>query len=265
MIHATVNGISFASLGLGLTKYNIPVLPDTRDYGVEIAGKDGEIDFGSVYSSRTFTLECVLMADDSSFDYHQKIATIASVFNAKKGDLDLYFSDRQGRRYMARYAGSMPIEKLIFDGMVSIPLKMHNPYPESQQDTSAKEYGQGLEYGQGYEYATSSVQVTKSSQSIPIQHDGTAEVAPFIRITGNFTNLSLSDGTNTFTFTGTTTGTDVIEIDCKKFTVKKNGVNAYGSTNGVFFLLKPGTTTFIANSTNPNFKIEFIFRHTYLY
>lgn len=265
MIDPAVDGILFSSLGLGLKRHDIPVLPDTIDYNLQISGMDGEIDFGSVYGPRMINLECVLMADDPTIDYQSKIARLATIFNAKAGDREFIFPDRPGIRYMARYAGTMPIEKIIFDGNVTIPFKMHYPFPESQHDTSAREYGQGLEYGQGYEYTTHSVQVNLSSQAIPIQHDGTAEVAPIIRITGGFTNLSLSDGTNTFTFTGTTTASDVIEIDCKKFTIKKNGLNAYGSTNGVFFLLKPGLTTFISNSTSPNFKIEFIFRHTYLY
>jgi phage-related protein len=267
MIEATVNGITFSSLGLGLKKHDIPVLPETKDYTVDIAGRDGSVDFGTVYGPRTFSLECVLMADDPTTDYQAKVAALAVIFNAKKGDQAFIFGDRPGVRYVGRYSGTMPIEKIIFDGNVTIPIKMNNPFPESVQDTSAKEYGQGLEYGQGYEYSAHSVQVISSSQAISIQNDGSLEVPPFIRITGKFTNLSLSDGFNNLILTDTTSSTDVYEIDCNfdKFTVKKNGLNAYAKSNGVFFLLKPGTTTFISNSTNPNFKLEFIFRHKYLY
>ena len=264
MIEVQVNGVPLPSW-LGVKRHDIPALPETKDYNIQIPGRDGEIDFGMDYGPRTFNLECIIMADNPTTDYQAKVAELATIFNAKRGDMEFIFSDRPGIRYVARYAGQMPIDKLIFDGNVTIPLKMHWPFPESQHDTRAREYGQGLEYGQGYEYSTHAILVTASSQLIPIQHDGTYQVAPFIRITGAFTNLSLSDGLNTFTFTGTNGPNDVIEIDSKQFTVKKNGVNAYGQTNGVFFLLKPGTTSFICNSTNPDFKIEFIFRHTYLY
>jgi phage-related protein len=267
VIEAKVDGITFSSLGLGLKNHNIPVLPDTKDYTLDIAGRDGSVDFGSVYGARPFSLECVLMADDPTTDYQVKVAALAVIFNAKRGDQAFTFDDRPGIRYIGRYSGTMPIEKLIFDGNVSIPIKMNDPFPESLQDTSAKEYGQGLEYGQSLEYSTHSVQVTSSSQAIPIQNDGNVEATPFIRITGAFTNLSLSDGFNNLILTDTAISSDVYEIDCNfdKFTVKKNGLNAYAKSNGVFFLLKPGLTTFISNSTNPNFKIEFVFRHKYLY
>lgn len=133
MIDARVNGVTFSSLGLGLKRHDIPVLPPTKDYSVEIAGMDGEIDFGLVYGSRLIELECVVMADDPTLDYQAKVAAIARVFNARRGDLSFAFSDLPGKRYMARYAGTMPIEKLIFDGNVTIPLKMHSPWPEGDE------------------------------------------------------------------------------------------------------------------------------------
>ncbi|WP_135552114.1 phage tail domain-containing protein [Paenibacillus cymbidii] len=132
-IQATVNGVSFASLGLAVQKHDIPVLPPTRDYNAEISGMDGEVDFGSDYGPRTISLECLLMADDATMDYQDKVAALAKMFNAKRGDLVYTFSDLPGKRYKARYAGTMPIEKVIFDGRVTIPLKMHDPYPEGDE------------------------------------------------------------------------------------------------------------------------------------
>ncbi|MCY9593718.1 phage tail family protein [Paenibacillus chitinolyticus] len=265
MIDATVNGVKFSDIGLGLIRHNIPVLPPTNDYTLEIAGRDGEINFGSSYQARTFELECVVMANDPTLDYHAKIANIAGLFNAKRGELEITFSDLPGRRYMARYAGSMEIEKLLFDGNVTIPLKMDDPYVQSLYDTKAKEYGQGLEYGQLYEYSDYSVQISSSSQSFTIRNTGNVDAAPTIRISGAFTNLSLSDGHNVLTITDTCTASDVYEIDGHHYTVKKNGINAYAKSNGVFFTIPPGATTFISTATNPDFKVEVIFRHKYLY
>jgi len=133
MIEAYIDGVSFASLGLGLIRRDIPVLPDTRDYNVVLSGTDGELDFGSEYGPRMVPHECVVMAEDPTLDYHRKIAQIARFFNAKKGDSILTYSDLPGRRYKMRYSGTLPIEKLIFDGMVTIPMKMHSPFPESDE------------------------------------------------------------------------------------------------------------------------------------
>lgn len=270
MIEVTIEhkgGIdTFSSLGLGLKRRDIPVLPETREYNQTIAGMDGEIDFGVEYGSRVIEHECVLMADNPTTDYHAKLARIAQIFNARNGEVILTYSDIPDRRYIARYAGTMNIEKIIFDGNLSIPMKMHNPYPESLRDTVLREYGQGLEYGQGYEYSAYSILVNSSGQSFQIDNRGTTDAFPLLRITGSCTNLSLSDGENTFTFGGVMNNA-ILAVDCglRKKTIKLNNQNAFSQSNGVFFVLKPGITNFTASGINPNFSIEFIFRHQFLY
>jgi phage-related protein len=135
MINATADGKSFREIGLGLKKHNIPVLPPTRDYSLEIAGRDGEIDFGSTYGPRVINLECIVMADDATLDYHRRVAQVAALFNIKKGDIVLTFEDLPGRRYIGRYAGTMDIEKIIFDGELTIPVKLgKHPFPESDEN-----------------------------------------------------------------------------------------------------------------------------------
>lgn len=133
MIDAAINGVSFRSLNLGLIRHDIPVLPPTKDYSLEVSGRDGELDFGCQYGARVISLECILMADNPTTDYQLKVARIARAFHAQKGDQAFTFADRPGKRYMARYSGTMPIEKIIFDGRLTIPLKMHDPWPESDE------------------------------------------------------------------------------------------------------------------------------------
>ncbi|OMF72475.1 phage tail protein [Paenibacillus peoriae] len=135
MIDATVDGKSFKSIGLGLKTHNIPVLPPTKDHSLEIAERDGELDFGSTYGPRTINLECVVMADDTTLDYHRRVAQVAALFNAKKGDIVFTFSDLPGRRYIGRYAGTLDIEKILWDGELTIPIKMGEyPFPESDEN-----------------------------------------------------------------------------------------------------------------------------------
>lgn len=268
MVEVTADGVSFRSIGLGLVKHNIPVLPPTEDNSLKLAGADGEVDFGSTYGPRVFDLECIVMADDPTLDYHRRVALMAALFNAKKGDIPFIFSDLPNKKYMGRYAGSLPIEKIIFDGNVTLPIKMHNPFPESLQDTKLREYGQGLEFGQGYFYTQAShFAINSSGQTVVVENEGSEFGYPLIRITGSFTNLSLTDGSRTMTFSGSVASGDVLEIDCnlRKCTVRLNGVNAYSRSNKVFFELNPGETKFTVNAINPNFIIEFIYRFKYLY
>ena len=260
-----VNGVDTASIDLELVEWYIDPLPQVRDFSVEIAGRDGELDFGSSFSTRSIQL-VFFITDNTNLGYYDKVAAASALFNPMKGEQIISFDgELSGKRYLARAAGTIPISKGSEVRTLSIPLKMSWPFPESIQDTSAKEYGQGFEYGQSLEYTLHSAQVTATGQEIDIMHDGTYKVAPLIRVTGSFTNLSLSDGRSTFTYTGTTVVGDIIEIDCKAYTVTKNGVNAYAHSNGVFFLLESGTTTFKVTGSGLNCKIEFIFRHTYLY
>lgn len=170
MIDATINGITFRSIGLGLKRHDIPVLPPTRDYSLELADRDGEIDFGSTYGPRVINLECVVMADDTTFDYHRRVAQVATLFNARRGDLSFTFSDIPNRVYYGRYAGTMEIEKLLFDGMVTIPIKMHDPFPLSSE-----------------EYVSETV-ITKSPQIISVASAGDMQANPVIVLTNQGTN-----------------------------------------------------------------------------
>ncbi|GGF72863.1 hypothetical protein GCM10010912_17570 [Paenibacillus albidus] len=267
MIVATADGVSFASIGLGLKSHNIPVLPPTKDYFLELADRDGALDFGSTYGPRTFNLECVVMADDTTLDYQRRVALVAALFNIRKGDIVFTFGDLVGKRFVGRYAGTMDITKLIFDGEVTIPIKMNDPWPESTQDTTVREYGQGLEYGQGYLYSDYAVWIGSSGQSIVVRNEGSLPAYPIIRITGSFANLSLTDGVSTLTLSGTSSASDVWEINCDpgECTISLNGQNAYSRSNGVFFELQPGNITFTTSGNSLAFNLAFIFRYKYLY
>lgn len=267
MIVATADGVVFESIGLGLKSHNIPVLPPTKDNSIELADRDGAVDFGSTYGPRTFNLECIVMADDSTIDYHNRVAQVAALFNIRKGDILFTFSDLPGKRYAARYAGTMDIQKLIFDGEVSIPIKMNDPWPEALRDTSVREYGQGLEYGQGYSYSDYATLITGSGQSMVVRNEGSAPAYPLIRISGAFSNLSLSDGISTLILSGSSSASDVWEINCNPgaCTVHLNGQNAYSRSNGVFFELQPGNSIFTATGATLSFNLVFVFRYKYLY
>lgn len=267
MIGATADAVSFSSIGLGLKSHDIPVLPPTRDNTVELADRDGALDFGSTYGPRVFNLECIIMADDPTLDYQRRVALVAALFNIQKGDIVFTFEDHPGKRFIGRYAGTMDITKLIFDGEVTIPIKMNNPYPESSQDTTVREYGQGLEYGQGYLYSDYANWISASGQSVVIRNEGSTKAFPIIKISGSFFNLNLTDGVSTLVLYGTSSASDVWEINCDpdECTVTLNGQNAFSRSNGVFFKLLPGNTIFTASGGSLAFNLAFIFRYKYLY
>ncbi|MFF2016217.1 phage tail domain-containing protein [Paenibacillus sp. NPDC058177] len=264
MNDVSVNGVWLSTLNIQLVSRDIPPLPETEENTVKIAGRDGVKSFGSTYSARPISLGLFVMGDD----YDGTVAKLASVFSIRRGPLIIVFDDRPGKRYIAEYRGSMSFDTSTGNRLINVPLKMDDPWPESQQDTELREYGQGLSFGEGYFYISdSSFSITTSGQMVTLDNIGSERTYPLMRISGSFTDLSISDGRQTFTFTGSIGANDVLEIDSDpdKCTVKLNGTNAWGRSNGVFFELLPGQTTFTVSATAPAFALEIIYRYKYVF
>ncbi|QSF42654.1 phage tail domain-containing protein [Paenibacillus tianjinensis] len=264
MNDVSVNGVWLSTLDILLVSREIPALPDTEENTVKIAGRDGVKNFGSTYAARTIGLGLFIMGDD----YDGTVAKLAALFNIRRGPLVIIFDDRPDKRYIAEYRGSMSFDTSTGNRLISVPLKMDDPWVESVQNTEQHEYGAGLSFGEGYFYISdSSFPIIASGQTVTVDNIGSETAYPLIRITGSFTDLSISDSTHSFTFSGSIGANDVLEIDCDpdKCTVRLNGANAYSRSNGVFFELPPGATTFTINATSPSFTLEIIYRYKYLF
>ncbi|QWU17397.1 Phage-related protein [Paenibacillus sophorae] len=260
----SINGQWLSEIGAQLVSRDIPMLPETEENAVKLAGRDGQLNFGSTYGARPIGLGLFVMGDD----YDGVVGKLASIINIRRGTLVIVFSDRMDKRYMAEYRGFISFDTSTGNRLINVPLKMDDPFPESRQTTELREYGEGLEYGQGYFYISDSYfTITASGQTVTVNNDGSDVAYPLIRITGAFTDLSLSDGDQAFTFSGSIGGNDVLEIDCNpsKCRVRLNGQNAFSRSNGVFFALAPGETTFTVSATSPSFTLEIIYRYKYLF
>lgn len=259
-----VNGTWLSTVGAALYERRLPVLPDTEENTLRIPGRDGVLDFGFDYGARTLGLTFEITS--SAADYPATVASLARLFNSRRTPLVLEFADFPDKKYRCTYAGSLALGA-TGSRLIDVNLRMNDPWPTSAQDTELHEYGEGLTFGDGYFYTDHSFAVTASGQSFTVNNGGTYEVGPLIRVTGAWTNLSLTDGESTITLTGSAVAGDVIEIDCAgdAQTVTKNGANAYAMSNGVFPLLQPGDTEFTVTGTGINVTIAFVYRYKYLY
>lgn len=159
-----VNGVDTLTIDLELVEWYIPPLPTLKDYSIEIAERDGEVDLGSIYGSRVIQL-VFFVTNNTELGYYEKIAAASVMFNPKKGDLAITFNgELAGKRYMARAAATVPIAKGSEVRTLAIPLKMHDPFPEGSE--------------QVYE-AT----ITNSPESIDIESDGNVRTTPLIVLT----------------------------------------------------------------------------------
>lgn len=165
-----VNGVDTLTIDLELVEWYIPPLPTLKDYSIEIAEKDGEIDLGSVYGSRVIQL-VFFITNSTELGYYEKIAAASVMLNPKKGDLAITFDgELAGKRYMARAAATVPISKGSEVRTLSIPLKMHDPFPEGPE--------------QVYEDT-----ITTSPELIEIQSDGNVVTTPLIVLTNTGLNV----------------------------------------------------------------------------
>lgn len=254
-----INEIDIESVGFALIERSLPVLPPTEDNTVKLASADGLLDFGTTYTARPLNVTLYCFAQD----YHGALAQLAALLNVRNERIYVEFADLPNKRYPVVYNGTLDVGA-TGSRTIDLPLKMNDPWPQSLRDTRVNEYGQGLEYGQGYVYSDYAM-VFNGAGSMLVRNEGTLPQSPVIRIRGAFSGLTLSDGSSTLTLSGSSAVNDVWEINCEKYTVKLNGSNAYGRSNGVFFTLEPGNKTFSVGGSGINLSLAFEFRYKYLY
>lgn len=124
----SVNGEWVSGTGAILVYRNIPGLPEATENTVQIAERDGEIDFGSTYGARPVGLGFFITGD-----YDPTVSLLMRQFNTRRGILDLVFSDRPGKHYFAQYRGTMSWDESTGNRVIDIPLKMYDPFPESDE------------------------------------------------------------------------------------------------------------------------------------
>jgi phage-related protein len=264
MMDVNINGVWMSTVGAALYERRLPVLPTSEDYTLKVPGRDGVIDAGLDYGARTVGLTFEITVGAAEFN--ATVANLARTFNSRKGPLILEFADMPDKKYRCVYAGTLALGQ-TGSRLIDVELRMNDPWPESAQTTEEHEYGEGLIVGDGYFYVDSAFEITASGQSFTVTNTGTLDVAPLIRITGAFTNLTLNDGESALVLTGSTAPTDVIEIDCAvdKRTVRKNGVNAFAMSNRVFPMVLPGDTEITVTAAAVNVRVEYIYRYKYAY
>jgi phage-related protein len=267
---ATFGGVSYASVGLLLLKENISLLPETVQTEEELDGLDGSIDIEVRYAPRLIEHEVMLLAVDEA-EYQTRLQQIAKLLNARTGVKPLIRDRMTGKRWMAKYNGRIPIEKIASLGQFTIPYKAFCPFAESVTDsTTPLAYGQGYSYGMGLRYGGPAVfPVAASPTSLIVYQAGTHEAYPVIRLAGSGSNITISNTTTgeTLTINQTISGSDVIEINCAPLeqAVRKNGNSSLNGVSGKFPRLAEGDNSITISGTGLDMTVSFIFRHTYLY
>lgn len=268
LARAKLDGKTFYDMGfIFLQESQRPGLPNTRDRIVTIPGRQGDLDFGATLSSRSFELRLSPRARNS-YDLQVHISALMQTLVDPYGrpkTVPLVFPETPDRVYMVRYAGSLPIDRIVGPGAFSLPLTAFDPYAYSVQSTGDDIYLDSdilLDSDIPLDFSPYTYPVTGPT-TIQVNHWGSAAISPVIEIVGSFTTFSVAANGQTLVYSEAFTGSK-LSIDCAKMTAKFGSVNKLGKCSGNFPELLPGVNNVQIAGTGLNCSVSFVFRPRWL-
>lgn len=273
---AMYDGVAFSDVGLLVTKVNIPLLPEVTITEEEIDGYDGTVDVDEQYGPRLIELTVALITE-SEAEYQARLQQLAALFNAKKRSRPLILARTPGKRWMCRYNGRIPIEKVATIGEFTIPLKAYMPFAESvTTSTEPLRLGQGYMLGQGLQLTNGATKftITVSPTNVTVSNLGTYKAYPKLTVkpSANIAGMSIANTTTGETLTVITSiaANSTLIIDCAPLEQAcwLNGELTYGIVDGDYIRIDPGENELTVTMTGGgtiNLTLDVEFRHTYLY
>jgi predicted phage tail component-like protein len=233
----TFGGVHSDAFSLLVNKKNVPITPPIENRLQEISGFDGAWDYGISYSPREIDIDCTILAD-SKEDLKNKIRKLAGLLNPRLGSRPLIFDDEPDKQYFARLSNQIPLDQLGAFGTFTLQFVCPDPFT----------------------YAVN-LKTATFTTTISITHNGTHVARPNLTVThgGGTATITRShtDGSKeTITFTADSPS-GVYVIDCKEFTITKDGVGAYNYVTGDFFTFKEGQNTLTNSSKITQTQVEF--------
>lgn len=179
----TIGGIANTTLGVELMPdFDEPVLPQTRDQSVVIPGRNGVHLFTTDLGPRIIVLDLVMIDSTTPETLQSLTKTFSQVLLDQDGhpkDVALVFTKEAGYTYTVRYAGKMPLTRLVggSKGYFSLPLLAADPFSYAAEDTDT-------------------YNITAAYQTMAVENAGDYRTPPTMTITmkagsGNVTGFTL--------------------------------------------------------------------------
>ncbi|OJD66204.1 phage tail protein [Bacillus sp. N35-10-4] len=267
----TIDGKPLKQLDLALLPgFQHPAAPPVRDYTVSIPGRPGAYYFGSDIDPLEFNLPLIIKPQEDRYKLATAIRKMVTAFidpYGKPKEVKLIYDYEPDKYYLARYSGSMPIERYLRMGKFELPMIAYDPHAYSVMKSTDK-----ITWGTRIPYATQiafsykagqSIYNVNSPQSLLINNIGSLVVRPVIEIIGKAIGLTLTINGESFSFGDL--NSETLLIDAESYTVIKQGKNYLFNTTGNLEKLElfPGKNTAKIGGENLNIKITFNFRGKY--
>ncbi|HGH7175524.1 phage tail protein [Bacillus sp. AFS094611] len=266
----TIDGKPLKQLGLALLPgFQHPAAPPVRDYTVSIPGRPGAYYFGSDIDPMEFNLPLIIKPQENRFELAAAIRKMVSAFidpYGKPKEVKLIYDYEPDKYYLARYSGSMAIERYYRMGKFELPMIAYDPHAysiiESNKDVL---WGEEIPFMSDIPLDIGATSYTITTpQTLNIDNLGSLVVRPIIEITGNATSLTLTIKGESFSF-GSFTNSSFL-IDTQTYTAIKNGQNFLFQLKGNLEKLElmPGANAIKIGGSNLNINIAFKYRAKYI-
>lgn len=257
---------SFKDLNMVLLKGSQhPILPESVDRSLYIAGRNGLYDLGADLGAKAFELSCAFVNLQSAVSLQQSIRMLAKHITDDRGKprtFELKFDTEPDKFYYARYSGNLPIERLVEYGEFTLPLVAYDPVAyqtelstEITWDSMISMDNDSITYDDTFSFTIN------ENDQVQVNNAG-IETSPIISLLGSWDSLNISSNGKTFVYNNPFSGSLI--IDNEKMIVKAGTASMLKNVSGDFIELKNGMNTVSFSGTDIDVSVSFIFRNKYM-
>jgi predicted phage tail component-like protein len=263
----TLDGYGLRSFGLSCEKQNHPITPTFKSKTISIPGKAGLYDFGSEIQEREISFNIGAIDKDKIALQYKLRHFIAFLHDAygKPRSIRLIFDYEPDKYYIVKISNRIEPDRVSRTGKFTLQFTAYDPYTYSTVYADEILWGSNIitfisSYLLGHS-GSDGLKTISAPTTLNIHVDGLA-IKPVIEITGTATGLSLSVNGYNITLPSFVTSTWI--VDCDKYSVLKNGVNAFGLVSLREFILLPGDNSVAVTGTGINVTMRIKQRDKYI-
>ena len=265
----TIDGKRISELKLALLPgFQHPAAPPVRDYTVSIPGRPGAYYFGSDIDPIQFSLPLLVKPQENRYELAVAIRKMMAAFidpYGKPKEVKLIYDYEPDKYYLARYSGSLPIERYLSMGKFELPMIAYDPHAYSIVETDDLTFDSEIPFESDVTFDIGDYGFAiNTPQSINIDNYGSLVARPVIEISGTATNLTLTLNGESFLF-GSFSNASFL-IDAEHYAAMKNGQNFLFELKGNMERLEllPGTNAVNITGSNLNINISFKIKAKYM-
>ncbi|MGX5569501.1 distal tail protein Dit [Bacillus toyonensis] len=265
----TIDGKRLNELSLALLPgFQHPAAPPIRDYTVSIPGRPGAYYFGSDIDPLEFNLPLIIKPQEDRFSLTAAIRKMVAAFidpYGKPKQIKLIYDYEPDKYYLARYSGSMAIDRYFRMGKFELPLIAYDPCAYSVLQSTDEIRWQDMvpwmsDIPIGFKKAAYKV---NSPQTLTVDNFGSLVVRPVLEINGSANNFTFTLNGERFSL-GSFTNSSFL-IDAERYSIIKDGQNFLFKLQGNLEKLElmPGANAIQIGGSNLNINIAFKYRAKY--